>query len=339
MVVPATAQFVYRCHDLDKAEILARLLQAESRGRVMIFCTTKRAAQRVADDLADRGFEAAAIHGDLGQVARERALERFRGGKVDVLVATDVAARGLDVEGVTHVVNHTCPDDDKTYVHRIGRTGRAGASGIAVTFVDWQDIARWKVINATLGLPFEEPVETYSTSEHLHHDLGIPRDATGRIGEPRPERRPAASDRDRRPSGRGDRRRRGGGASEESRTDQRRRHGGDETPHEDRGDRPAGRGRRRRRLRAGVVVADQAPDETGDGPLATESDRAPAPQDGSSARPLEAEDAHDGTTGGDTDGTDDSAARPPRRRRSRTRRRSKGDTAPDAAATDGPPAH
>ena len=128
---------------------------------------TKRAAQRLADDLADRGFSAAAIHGDLGQVAREKALERFRAGKVDVLVATDVAARGIDVEGVTHVVNYTCPDDEKTYVHRIGRTGRAGASGIAVTFVDWADLTRWKMINNALGLPFDEPVETYSTSDHL----------------------------------------------------------------------------------------------------------------------------------------------------------------------------
>ena len=99
-----------------------------------------------------------------------------------MLVATDVAARGIDVEGVTHVINYECPDDDKTYVHRIGRTGRAGASGIAITFVDWADQTRWKVINNTLGLPFEEPEETYSTSAHLYHDLGIDPAAKGRIG-------------------------------------------------------------------------------------------------------------------------------------------------------------
>ncbi len=135
--VPTTAQFVYQAHDLDKPEVVARILQAENRHRVMIFCRTKRSAQRVSDDLAERGFAATSIHGDLNQVAREKALKRFREGKIDVLVATDVAARGIDVEGVTHVINYECPDDDKNYVHRIGRTGRAGASGIAITFVDW----------------------------------------------------------------------------------------------------------------------------------------------------------------------------------------------------------
>ncbi|WP_375426606.1 DEAD/DEAH box helicase [uncultured Friedmanniella sp.] len=182
--VPATAQFVYQAHDLDKPEVVARILQAENRNRVMIFCRTKRSAQRVSDDLAERGFSATSIHGDLSQVLREKALKRFRSGEADVLVATDVAARGIDVTDVTHVINYECPEDDKTYVHRIGRTGRAGASGIAITFVDWADRTRWKVINNTLGLPFEEPEETYSTSEHLFHDLGIDRSAKGRINEP-----------------------------------------------------------------------------------------------------------------------------------------------------------
>ncbi len=183
--VPATAQFVYQAHDLDKPEVVARILQAEGRDKVMIFCRTKRSAQRLADDLAERGFAAAPIHGDLSQVSREKALKRFREGKADVLVATDVAARGIDVTGVSHVINYECPDDDKTYVHRIGRTGRAGASGIAITFVDWADRTRWKVINNTLGLPFEEPQETYSTSEHLFHDQGIDPSVRGRIAPPK----------------------------------------------------------------------------------------------------------------------------------------------------------
>ena len=184
-IVPATAQFVYQVHELDKPEIVARILQAENRSRVMIFCRTKRSAQRLSDDLVDRGFKAASIHGDLNQFAREKALGRFREGRIDVLVATDVAARGLDVEGVTHVINYECPEDDQVYVHRIGRTGRAGASGVAITFVDWVDLTRWKVINNILGLPFEEPQETYSTSPHLHHDLGIDPAAKGRIGRAR----------------------------------------------------------------------------------------------------------------------------------------------------------
>nr|WP_268239222.1 DEAD/DEAH box helicase [Microlunatus endophyticus] len=179
--VPTTAQFVYQAHDLDKPEIVARILQAESRDRVMIFCRTKRSAQRLTDDLVERGFKAASIHGDLSQVVREKALRRFREGSVDILVATDVAARGIDVSGVTHVINNECPDDENTYVHRIGRTGRAGASGVAITFVDWADLTRWKVINNALGLPFEEPQETYSTSEHLYHDQGIDHSAKGRI--------------------------------------------------------------------------------------------------------------------------------------------------------------
>jgi superfamily II DNA/RNA helicase len=179
--VPATAQFVYRAHSLDKEEIVARVLQADNRGLAMIFCKTKRHAQKVADELARRGFAAAAVHGDLGQGAREQALRAFRSGKVDVLVATDVAARGIDVEGVTHVINIACPDDEKMYLHRIGRTGRAGASGVAVTLVDWDDLARWRGINDALGLPFPEPAETYSSSDHLFHDLGIPPGTEGTL--------------------------------------------------------------------------------------------------------------------------------------------------------------
>jgi superfamily II DNA/RNA helicase len=184
--VPATAQFIYQVHDLDKSEIISRVLQAENSGLTIVFTKTKRTAQRVADDLAERGFPAGALHGDMAQIAREKTLRRFREGKVRVLVATDVAARGIDVQDVTHVVNYSCPEDDNTYVHRIGRTGRAGASGTAITLVDWADVTRWKVINKTLGLPFDDPAETYSTSEHLYHDQGIPAGTKGRIAAERP---------------------------------------------------------------------------------------------------------------------------------------------------------
>jgi len=176
-----TEQFVYRAHALDKVELLARLLQAKDRGLSMIFTRTKRTAQKISDDLAERGFAAAAVHGDLGQGAREQALRAFRAGKVDVLVATDVAARGIDVAGVTHVVNYQCPEDEKTYVHRIGRTGRAGRTGVAVTFVDWDEEPRWKSISDALNLGKPEPVETYSTSDHLFTDLDIPPSSTGRL--------------------------------------------------------------------------------------------------------------------------------------------------------------
>jgi superfamily II DNA/RNA helicase len=191
-MVPATAQFIYQVHDLDKIEILARILQAENSGSTIVFTRTKRQAQRVADDLAERGFPASPLHGDMAQVAREKAMARFRDRKVRVLVATDVAARGIDVSDVTHVINYSCPEDENTYVHRIGRTGRAGASGVAITFVDWADVTRWKVINKALGLPFDEPLETYSTSENFFHDLGIPPGTKGRIVDaaPAPERKP-----------------------------------------------------------------------------------------------------------------------------------------------------
>ncbi|MGB8021040.1 MAG: DEAD/DEAH box helicase, partial [Candidatus Nanopelagicales bacterium] len=190
--VAETEQHVWRVHPLNKVEILARVMQADSHGPSMIFCRTKRRAQAVADELTERGFAAGAVHGDLGQGAREQALRAFRNGKVDILVATDVAARGIDVEGVTHVINYECPDDEKTYLHRIGRTGRAGASGVAITFVDWEDVPRWQLINKALGLAFHEPLETYHTSEHLYTGLGIKPGTSGRL--PRAERTHAGLD-------------------------------------------------------------------------------------------------------------------------------------------------
>lgn len=218
--VPATAQFIYQVHDLDKPEMLARILQSENSGQTIVFTRTKRQAQRVTDDMQERGFDALPLHGDMQQVAREKAMAKFREGKVKVLVATDVAARGIDVADVTHVINYNCPEDEKTYVHRIGRTGRAGATGIAITFVDWADVTRWKTINKALELPFDEPAETYSNSEHFFHDQGIAPGTKGRIVPEKP-REPKA------PSGdRGDR-------------------GGDRKPREDRPKRDRSRSRTR----------------------------------------------------------------------------------------------
>jgi superfamily II DNA/RNA helicase len=170
---------------MDKVELVARILQAEGRHLAMIFTRTKRKAQKIADDLTERGFAVGAVHGDLGQGAREQALRAFRSGKVDVLVATDVAARGIDVDDVTHVINYECPDDEKTYLHRIGRTGRAGASGVAVTLVDWEDVARWQMIDRALKLPFKDPIETYSTSEHVYTGLNIRPGTTGKLPKER----------------------------------------------------------------------------------------------------------------------------------------------------------
>lgn len=172
---------VYRAHALDKEEVIARILQADGRGKTVIFTRTKRAAQKLVDELSDRGFNAGAVHGDMSQEARERSMAAFKAGKKDVLIATDVAARGIDVDDVTHVINHTIPDDEKTYLHRAGRTGRAGKTGIAVTFVDWEDLHKWALINRALEFGQPEPVETYSSSPHLFADLDIPAGTKGRI--------------------------------------------------------------------------------------------------------------------------------------------------------------
>ncbi|MFJ9537881.1 DEAD/DEAH box helicase [Streptomyces sp. NPDC101225] len=192
VTVANISQHVYRAHNMDKAEMVARILQAEGRGLAMVFCRTKRTAADLADQLKQRGFASGAVHGDLGQGAREQALRAFRNGKVDVLVCTDVAARGIDVEGVTHVINYQSPEDEKTYLHRIGRTGRAGASGTAITLVDWDDIPRWQLINKALELTFNDPPETYSTSPHLFEELKIPAGTKGVL--PRAERTRAGLD-------------------------------------------------------------------------------------------------------------------------------------------------
>ena len=185
-VVSRIEQHVLRAHAMDKIEMLARILQANGRGPTIVFCRTKRTCQKTSDDLVERGFKAAPIHGDLGQSAREKALNDFKGGKSDVLVATDVAARGIDIDGITHVINYQCPEDEKTYVHRIGRTARAGAKGISVTFVDWDELARWKMIDTALNLGLAEPEETYSSSEHLFNALNIPAGSNGRMVKAKP---------------------------------------------------------------------------------------------------------------------------------------------------------
>jgi superfamily II DNA/RNA helicase len=250
--VPATAQFIYQAHDLDKPEMLGRLLQAEGADLMIVFTRTKRQAQRVADDLTERGFKASPLHGDMAQGAREKALSRFREGKLQVLVATDVAARGIDVQHVTHVVNYTCPEDEKTYIHRIGRTGRAGATGIAITFVDWADLHRWKMINKALDLPFDDPAETYSSSEHFLHDQGIPPGIKGRLipeGQIVIPRAPRTDGK----GGRGSQGRTGQGRS------QGHAQGRSERPKpEGQGDRPAARkrNRNRRRTRGGTAAGE-----------------------------------------------------------------------------------
>ncbi|MGW5332861.1 DEAD/DEAH box helicase [Streptomyces bauhiniae] len=254
-------QFVYRGHSMDKPEMIARILQAEGRGLAMIFCRTKRTAADIAEQLQRRGFASGAVHGDLGQGAREQALRAFRNGKVDVLVCTDVAARGIDVGGVTHVINYQSPEDEKTYLHRVGRTGRAGAKGTAVTFVDWDDIPRWQLINKALELDFNEPVETYSTSPHLFSDLDIPAGTKGVL--PRSERTRAGLDAEMvedlgETGGRGARGGRPGRGGRAEAAPERER-----AERSERSERSERTPRRRRRMRGGAPVeAGAAPAET-----------------------------------------------------------------------------
>ncbi|WP_082031402.1 DEAD/DEAH box helicase [Tessaracoccus massiliensis] len=259
MTVPDIEQFVYQAHDLDKPEIVARLLQGRQTGKVMVFCRTKRAAQRLTDDLVDRGFAAASIHGDLNQQSRERSLKKFRAGTIQVLVATDVAARGIDIADVSHVINYECPDTDATYVHRIGRTGRAGNTGVAVTFVDWSDLHRWKLIDQALNLDIPTPDETYSSSPHLYTDLDIPEGTRGRApGAPAAKERAESNRRgtgERRGGGRRSQRGGADGGAPRRRTRRSTESEGDQPASAERKPR-----RRRRRIRGGVEVK---PDDKG----------------------------------------------------------------------------
>jgi len=304
-----TTQLVYRAHAMDKVELLTRVLQAKDRGLTMIFARTKRTVQRVADDLAERGFAAAAVHGDLGQGAREQALRAFRSGKVDVLVATDVAARGIDVTDVTHVVNYQCPEDAKTYVHRIGRTGRAGKTGVAVTLVDWDELHKWKTISDDLGLGMPEAPETYSTSAHLYSDLDIPADSRGRL--PHSQRTRAGLDAEYVDT-EGDH----GGRRRKSPRDRRGAAQGDEV-------RPARQRRARTRSRGGVLLAGEG-----------------APVDAALTGVETATTAAEPVAAGGSGPADDAGETKPRRRRRRggeRRRRGAGETGTDVSGDDAAP--
>lgn len=181
----STKQIVFQSHKMDRMSALARILQSPGRGRTIVFSRTKRLTAAIAEELAGLGFKVGAVHGDMKQPEREAALESFRSGKVDVIVATDVAARGIDIADVTHVINYQVPDDERTYVHRIGRTGRAGRSGTAITLLGWDEVLRWKVIDESLGLGQPEPPQWFSSSEEFLKSFDLPNDVQDRVGSPR----------------------------------------------------------------------------------------------------------------------------------------------------------
>ncbi len=171
---PLVTQHFFQVHRMDKPRVLARILQAPNRGGVYVFVRTKHMADRLVNELEDLGTPAIPIHGDLRQTSREKNLERFRTGKATVLVATEVAARGLDVSGVTHVVNYDCPDDEKMYLHRIGRTARAGEAGVAVTFAEFNEADRLNVIRKKVGATDTEVLPIFSTSPELIELFDLP---------------------------------------------------------------------------------------------------------------------------------------------------------------------
>jgi len=148
LTVPLTDQFY--CESKDKLEALCRILETEDMDKTIIFCRTKKGVDELVASLNTRGYSAEGLHGDLTQAQRDKVMRSFREGKLEILVATDVAARGLDISDVSHVINFDIPQDPESYVHRIGRTGRAGKSGIAITFITPREFKQLRLIEKAI---------------------------------------------------------------------------------------------------------------------------------------------------------------------------------------------
>ncbi len=151
LTAPLIEQRYYEVNARQKLESLCRILDVETPASAIIFCRTKRGADELAEALRVRGYEAEVIHGDLSQRERDSVMSRFRSGLIELLVASDVAARGLDISHVTHVINYDIPQDAQTYVNRIGRTGRAGREGVAITLVTPREVRQLRFIEASIG--------------------------------------------------------------------------------------------------------------------------------------------------------------------------------------------
>lgn len=161
VTVPNIEQNYIEVEEKQKFDILCRLLDTQSPERAIVFGRTRRRVDELSEGLSKRGYSAAGIHGDMPQSRRDMVMRQFKDGTIEALVATDVAARGLDITGVTHIYNFDIPQDAEGYVHRIGRTGRAGKTGVAVTFVTPREIRHLKVIeNLTRGKIARKPVPT-----------------------------------------------------------------------------------------------------------------------------------------------------------------------------------
>ena len=146
LTAPRTRQVYYEVNPREKLDALCRILDVETPSSAMIFCRTRAEADHLGESLQGRGYLAEVIHGDLSQTMRERVMKRFREGQAELLVATDVAARGLDIPDVTHVINYDVPGDPESYVHRIGRTGRAGRAGLAISLITSRERRQLQII-------------------------------------------------------------------------------------------------------------------------------------------------------------------------------------------------
>jgi ATP-dependent RNA helicase DeaD len=171
LTLASTEQRYYLVHEADKTNALTRLFEVEPIKSALIFARTRAETATLANELVVRGIPAEAIHGDLDQNARERVLGRFRANQLKVLVATDVAARGLDIEDISHVFNYHLPDDAEVYVHRIGRTGRAGKTGVAITLVSPREKRRLREVEALTKQPIKK-MEIPTPSDIVKHREG-----------------------------------------------------------------------------------------------------------------------------------------------------------------------
>lgn len=174
VTVPNTEQHYYEVHERQKFDVLCRILDIQSPELAIVFGRTKKRVDELYEALTKRGYSAEAIHGDLTQARRDSVMRNFRAGVTEILVATDVAARGLDVGGVTHIYNFDIPQDPESYVHRIGRTGRLGRAGVASTFVTPRELEHLRLIERTIGRKItRRPVPTLSEALEGMQQLSV----------------------------------------------------------------------------------------------------------------------------------------------------------------------
>jgi len=187
VVVPEIKQVFYEVKDADKVNALTRLIDVEEPQLAIVFCHTKRDVDDVSMKLQQMGYNANALHGDFTQSHRDEVMEKFKKGTLDILVATDVAARGLDIKNVTHVFNYSIPQNPESYIHRIGRTGRAGKSGIAITLVTPREYRHLRLIERTAKTTIDKKKLPSSKEVLKAKEKSIAKDITAVISENRHE--------------------------------------------------------------------------------------------------------------------------------------------------------